>query len=611
MAGRVLVLDDIIEKDRLGCDIANKWTDWNNGRQIKLGEWQELKTYLYATSTAHTSNNALPWSNKTTLPKLTQIRDNLYANYIATMFPKRRWLNWEGESASDESRDKVEKIKNYMFWVVSQPQFKEEVKKLVLDYIDFGNCFSTVEWVDETEEDQYGIKTGFVGPRIVRLAPQDFVMNPIAPSFSNSPKIWRSVVNIGEAKEILERMSSTETDRELAQEVYDYLLQYRHTYAGYSPNDVTITDQSFMVDGFTSYKHYLDSGYVELLTFVGDIYDAENSRFLKNHLVVVIDRHKVAIKKPYPYPLAGAPVYHAGWRVRQDNLWAMGPLDNLVGLQYRLDHLENMKSDILDLVTYPVLKIKGTGAVGDFEWGPMERIYVDSDGDVEMVAPDVNALNMNLEISAIEARMEEMAGSPKEAMGFRTPGEKTAYEVQRLENAASRIFQNKISQFEEQIIEPLLNSMLVLAKRNLTDQNIRTIDDEWGTVDFQNISQRDLSANGRLKPVAARHFAEQAELIQNITNWSQTPLGMDPQIRQHFSSVKLAEIIEHSLNLEDYDVMVPYIGVSEAAEAQRLAQSSQESLMTEAMTPAGLTPDDYSEGSVDPGVFEQPQVDAG
>jgi hypothetical protein len=33
--------------------------------------------------------------------------------------------------------------------------------------------------------------------------------------------------------------------------------------------------------------------------------------------------------------------------------------------------------------------------------------------------------------------MEEMAGAPKEAMGFRSPGEKTKYEVQRLESAAS------------------------------------------------------------------------------------------------------------------------------------------------------------------------------
>jgi len=607
MVGKTLLLEDVIDKDTLGSSIANMWTTWNQGRQVKMGEWQELRRYLYATDTKHTSNSKLPWTNSTTLPKLTQIRDNLYANYIATMFPKRRWLNWEGQSAADEASGKVDSIKDYMMWAANQRQFKEEIKKLVLDYIDFGNCFSTVEWVDESQEnDRTGIKVGYIGPRIIRIPPQDICMNPTAASFSNAPKIYKTLMTIGEAKDVLERMSTTETDRELASKVFDYLLEVRHSASNFGETEIQVTDVAYSVDGFTSFKHYLQSDYVELLTFVGDIYDRENNVFLKNHLVVVIDRHKIAIKKPYPYPLAEVPLYHAGWRIRQDNLWAMGPLDNLVGLQYRLDHIENMKSDILDLVTYPVLKIKGTGAVGDFEWGPMERIYTDADGDVEMMAPDVNALNMNIEIAQIEQRMEEMAGSPKEAMGFRTPGEKTAYEVQRLENAAARIFQNKISQFEELIIEPLLNAMLVLAKENLTETTIRAIDQEYGVVDFQNITRSDLSANGRIKPIAARHFAEQAELIQNLTSWSQSPLGTDPTVRQHFSSLALAKVIEEVLNLQDYDIMIPYVGISEASESQKLMQAAQESQMTEAVAPTGLTPDDYSEPTADPSAFTPP-----
>lgn len=596
MVGRVLTLDALISKDSLGCAIANKWIEWDMGRQNKVSEWTEIRQYLYATSTKHTTNAKLPWSNSTTIPKLTQIRDNLYANYIATMFPKRRWLNWEGYAVSDETKKKTEAIKDYMMWAVSQRQFKEEIKKLVLDYIDMGNCFGTVEWVDESTEDKFtGIKSGYVGPRPVRIAPQDLVMNPTSASFSNTPKIWRSLMTIGEAKEMLERMSKTDVDRALADAVFDYLLDVRSSASAHGAADIQYTDTSFNIDGFSSFRHYLDSDYVELLTFVGDIYDRENNEFLKNHLIVVIDRHKVAIKRPYPYPLAEIPVYHAGWRVRQDNLWAMGPLDNLVGLQYRIDHIENMKSDIFDLTRFPVLKIKGAGAVGDFTWGPGERIYLDGEGDVEMVAPDVQVLQSNVEIQNYENTMEEMAGSPKEAMGFRTPGEKTAFEVQRLENAASRIFQNKISQFEEQIIEPILNAMLVLAKENLTDASIRTIDDEYGVVDFRNITRADLSANGRLKPVAARHFAEQAEMVQNLSNWSQSPLGQDPDIRQHFSSVKLADMIEDILNLQDYDVVTPYVRISEMAEAQRLTQTAQENLQNEALAPSGLTPDDYSD----------------
>src|SRR5690606_16457839 len=134
-----------------------------------------------------------------TLPKLTQIRDNLYANYMATMFPKRRWIRWEGQDQRDETREKISAIRDYIYWVVSQPHFKEEIKKLVLDYIDYGNCLGTIEWVDETTVEEDGtVKIGYVGPRIVRISPLDILMNPIASSFVDSPKIVRSLTTIGE-----------------------------------------------------------------------------------------------------------------------------------------------------------------------------------------------------------------------------------------------------------------------------------------------------------------------------------------------------------------------------------------------------------------------------
>ena len=120
----------------------------------------------------------------------------------------------------------------------------------------------------------------------------------------------------------------------------------------------------------------------------------------------------------------------------------MGPLDNLVGLQYRVDHLENLKADALDLTIHPPLKI--IGDVEPFTWGPEEVIHIPEDGNVEAMAPNAAAFQVNNEIAAILNIMEEMAGAPKEAMGFRSPGEKTAFEVQQLQNAASRIFQIKL-----------------------------------------------------------------------------------------------------------------------------------------------------------------------
>ena len=124
----------------------------------------------------------------------------------------------------------------------------------------------------------------------------------------------------------------------------------------------------------------------------------------------------------------------------------MGPLDNLVGMQYRIDHLENLKADAFDQIAVPLIKIKGL--VEDFEFQPGERIYTGEDGDVEFLRPESSILQANLEIQELEAEMEIMAGAPREAMGIRTPGEKTAFEVQRLDAAASRTFQHKINAFE-------------------------------------------------------------------------------------------------------------------------------------------------------------------
>lgn len=592
MVGKVLTLEDVITKDQLACEIAAQWHSWDMRRQVKKDEWTEIHKYVYATDTTKTANSTLPWNNKTTIPKLCQIRDNLFANYVARMFPKRKWLLWEGSREEDEAKAKVEAIKDYMSWVTSQKFFKDEVYKLIYDYIDYGNCFVTVDWVDETMIDpDTGLeKPGFVGPKPRRISPLDIVLNPVSPSAAESPKIVRSLMTMGEAKEVIQSISATPEDRETAEAVWEYMKDIRQHASSYG-GEFKEVDEYYNVAGFDTYKSYLDSNYVEMLTFFGDFYDRHADEFIKNAVIVIVDRHKVVIKKQHSAWTGDIPLYHAGWRVRQDNIWAMGPLDNLVGMQYRIDHVENLKADIFDLTVFPPIKIKGI--VEDFEWGPFERIHVDADGDVELMSPKADILTANVEIQAYEARMEEMAGAPKEAMGFRTPGEKTMYEVQRLENAASRIFSSKIAQFEEQILEPLLNAMLAEARANLNPTTIRIIDDEFNSASFRDLTKSDLSAQGRLKPVAARHFGEKAELVQNLTNFFGGPIGQDQQVQQHFSSVKLAKMFEEILGIEDWEIVQENVRISEMQDTQRMSNAGEEQVMMEAMTPAGIAEDDF------------------
>jgi hypothetical protein len=433
---------------------------------------------------------------------------------------------------------------------------------------------------------------------IRRISPLDIVFNPTAPSFEESPKIVRSLVSLGEVKEILEQQSTDDDEREAAEELWQYIRGIRES-VGSHQGETQSKDEIFNISGFDSYHQYLGSNMVEILTFYGDIYDVHNDVYLKNHVVKVIDRHKVISKKPSPSFFGTAPIYHAGWRVRPDSLWAMGPLDNLVGMQYRIDHLENMKADVFDLIAYPPLKV--SGYVDDFEWGPMERIYVGDGGDVTLMSPDTQVLNADNQIFLLEAKMEEMAGAPKEAMGFRTPGEKTKFEIQRLENAASRVFQNKIAQFERQVVERAVNAQLEMARRNLNTQTIRVFDDESKIAVFNTLTAQDIAGNGRLKPIAARHFAETSQMIQDLNSFFGSAAGQDPEIKQHFSTIKLARMYESLLDIENFGLVDEFIRISEQGEAQQHMATTQEQAVMQVETPSGIFADDADPEVIDEG----------
>lgn len=597
MTGRVLTLDGLISKDEIGCRIANMWVEWNGLRAPWLADVEEVRKYVYATSTKQTSNSSLPWKNSTTIPKMCQIRDNLYANYMATLFPKRRWLEWEAGDRKSNDREKRKAILDYMGYVLAQDRFKLEAGKLVMDYIDYGNCFATAEWIDERQTvNDPPVKVGYVGPALRRISPLDIVFNPTAPTFTEAPKIVKSLVSMGEIKKILESQS-TDENRQAYEDLFKYLNEIRGKARDTGVDEIKAVDAYFQMDGFGNFRDYLRSDVVEILTFYGDLYNYETQEFMQNVKIMVVDRHKVIAQGPNPSYFGFPPIFHVGWRVRQDNLWAMGPLANLVGMQYRIDHIENLKADAFDLLVFPPLKIKGY--IQDFTWGPMVKIQCGDEGDVEPMPPAFQILQANVEISNYANTMEEMAGSPKEAMGIRSPGEKTAFEVQRLENAWSRLYSSKTAQFEEQGVERWINAMLEMSRRNLSGvQEISVFDDEYKLQVFTSLTPDDLVGVGTLRPVAARNFAEKAEMVQNLTSLYASGLAQDQGIMVHFSGIGIAGMLEYGLNLEQWGIVQENIRISEQADTQRLQQSAQQQVQMENMTPSGLTPDDHS-ASVD------------
>lgn len=586
MTGRVMELHNVIEPDQRAVRITERFIEWDLMRQVKKNDWEEIRRYRYATDTTQTTNNTTPWKNKTTIPKICEIGDLLFANYMATAFPKRKWLRWDANNKDSNSVAKRDAIVNYMAWVIEQPMFKHEIEKILLDYIDFGNCFATVEWIDERAEQKGKTQSGYVGPMIRRISPLDMIFNPTAENFQHSPKIVRTIISMGELREMLDRVSNDE-NREEIQKLYHYLKDIRfraRTFQG----DWIQRDRLYAVDGFTSFRAYLLSDFVEVLTFYGDYHDYVNDTFHKNRVITVVDRHKLIGDKANPSFYGYPPIFHLPWRKKQENLWGMGPFDNLVGMQYRLDHIENMSADIFDFTTYPVQIVHGF--VEDYIWQPAEKIFTSEEGSVEVVQPKVEILTADMKMEKIMKLMEEMSGSPREAMGFRTPGEKTKYEVQRIENAGSRLYSNKIGQFEEHFLEPLMNAMLELAQRHMSGtQTVRIMDTDSNVAFFQQLNVEDITGIGRIRPIGARHFAEQAELIQNLTQLSQGPLWQ--YVQPHFSSIKLAKIFEDSFDLKEFEVVQPNVAIAEQADSQRLAQTLHEQLQMEAGTATGMGQD--------------------
>lgn len=571
--------------DILASKIADMWTRWDQARSVWKDDQQELRNYLFATDTRKTSNSKLPWKNSTVTPKLTQIRDNLHANYMAALFPSENWFFWESTDKDKELAKKRYAIVNYMKQKLKASNFQLLVSQLIYDYVDFGNVIATYDYVRDTISDKDGnVVQRYVGPKAYRINPTDLVFNPLSETFERTPVVRRMLKSIGDLLTDVETKPALNYNKG----VVDKALSFRQNFR----DDPEFKKELNMtIDGFGSADEYLDSDMVELLEFWGDIYDPDTKTLLRNQLITVIDRKWILRKQPNPMWTGSKPMFHCGWRLRTDNLWAQGPLDQLVGMQYRIDHLENLKADVFDLIAYPVMKVKGS-TVEEFEYEPGATVFVGDEGDLEFLRPDATALQADLQINELMNRMEELAGAPKQAMGIRTPGEKTKYEVQSLENAAGRIFQSKVSWFERNILEPLLNGMLAESIRNFEGvERIRTVDEDYGTESFVEVTKDDLMAAGKLYPIGARHFADQARFVQELAQTVQAVQAI-PTVAAHISGKAIAKALEENLGWQNYRIVQDNAMIFEQAETQRLMNQVAEDVQTEAtINPEGAMPE--------------------
>jgi len=579
MSDKVAEVRAVFAQDQMSSFIHNLWNSYYDQCAGKRAEWLELQKYIFATDTTTTTNASLPWKNSTTLPKLTQIRDNLHSNYLSYLFPNDKWLSWEAYTKDAAAHDKAKNIEAYMENKTRESNYRTVVSRLLLDYIDYGNAFVSVAFEQRYNKQPAKIIPGYIGPVAIRIDPKDIVFNPLADKFENTYKIIRSVKTLGE----LMKLSNDQPEMAFWKKALDRRAEMVSRLGAISREDFEKAEM-YSVDGFGNLYEYYQSEYVEILEFYGDYHNQVTGELSVNRQVTVIDRSYVVRDEPIATYSGRAPIRHVGWRLRPNNLWAMGPLDNLVGMQYRIDHLENLKADAMDLAVLPPLAI--VGEVEEFDWKPGGEIHLDEGGSISEVAKNINAIiTTDNQIDHIMDTMELMAGAPKEAMGVRTPGEKTAFEVQQLNSAAGRIFLEKVVNFEVNLVEPNLNDQLEISVRNQFElDTIRVIDDDLGVQQFKQITADDITAAGIIRPVGARHFAQQTQDLQNLVGVFNSPLGQ--LIRPHTSAIAVSQFVSDVIKLNGYEIFSPNVAVVEAQQTQALVQQAQEDQQVQNSVPS-------------------------
>lgn len=575
---RTFEIHELQQPDSLATAIANKFVGWDNARVRWYSNARETLENLYATSTRDIYNQSKEFDNSTHIPKLTQIRDMLITYYLDAMFSLPDYVEWEPydyESTDIMTRTTLKAIAKQM---VEDSNFQPTIRELIEDYVDFGNAFATVVNVKEVlHSDNNTFSIVYEGPKAVRINPMDVYFDPMAISFDKSPKVIRTIKTLGELIAEAEEMpEEAAAYKKALAKALDKRSQIHNT-IGANASD-SIKDDICNIAGLGSWSNYYNSDTVELLTFYGDLYDIEANKLYKNHRIVVMDRCSVLLKEPIKNYGFYSNIFKAGWRDRKDNLWSMSPLDNIKGMQFLVDFLENKRADIFNYISNPMWMTKGDVEMPEYLY-PGCHIAVDTDGDFRTVTPDATVLQADTYVDRYIALMEEMAGTPREAMGFRSPGEKTAFEVSQLNTASSRLFNEKTRKFEMEMLEPLITLMLRLYMSDMTRTVKVRRQDDSGAVFFQDVELAQLNAQGRFKAVGSNSYTEKARMAQSLMQIYNSAIPSDPLVFNYFEPATIAKMLAYTTGLDSFKgIIKENARISEELDVMQTREVAQQQL---------------------------------
>jgi hypothetical protein len=552
---------------------------WANARVEWEKDCRETLQYLYATSTNDIMNMSREYDNTTHIPKLTQVRDLLLTYYHDAIFSLPDFVEWEAYTSTSLTSAKNNALKNYVRQMLDASDFKETIDSLLEDYVDYGNCFAIPQYVQETYTTPSGVKkTLYEGAKLFKINPMDIYFDPSVADFAKAPKIVRSVLTLGELKAMVEDMPN---DTEY-KEALDKALAKRKDLKAFieETGSERIRNDELQIAGFSNLTTYYTSDTVELLTFYGDLYDIDEDKLYRNHKIVVMDRSCVLTKEPIMDLGRGCNILKAGWRDRKDSAWSMSALDNVKGMQYMIDFLENKRADIFNFISNPVVV-----TIGDVEMpdtlAPGTEIHCDRDASVQFPRPDATALAADTYVDRYMAIIEEMVGAPKEAAGFRTPGEKTAFEVSQLNSSASRVFNKMTRKFEKEIIEPAINLMLQMFLRMSQGKTIqlKVVDPETQAITFEQLRVDDLDGEGKFVAVGSETFTEKSRMAQTLMQMGNSGIYNDELVRNNFDPHKIADILAYTTGLDKFDgLLQDNARVAAQLQMQTAAEYAQQSV---------------------------------
>ena len=563
----------IADEHYLATRINSLWENfrYSSGYIQRADDVSEVKRFLNATSTYDTSNVYNDQSHTTHRPKIAQIADTLEAHYVSSLLPTDDWMTFTPDE--EDSADIVDrkKIESYIRNRHRLYDHRSIITKVLRDWIE-DIAIVEVVWTAETANNEVKgmpIK-GYVGPKIRRLDFERMAFDPRARSFDDSWKIIQSVKTYGDIAQEIEDETYPESYREVLKDAMLFRQYYREhpdvfgedwadaEYSGWGTNDF----------------YFRISESVEILTFYGTLYDVNKEELIVNQKIVIIDRKWLLLQEPVNTWNGKPHIFMSSWRDRPKNLIGMSPLENLTGMQFAINHLQNTRADALDTLLHPDRVQTMIDDERREEDGSLTYFSNEPGGNVRNIAPDANIAHTEADIEALERKMEEYAGVPRSAAGIKVPGEQTKFEVQTLRDAGTLLFQSKIKKFEKDILEKCLNAELELARSNL-DENLRILVDRPEGQVFDTIGPDLMEKKGTLVARGASHFIQQSRIVQELTQFLQN-LQAVPGLANHFPADRIAQAYNRLLgSFGSNDGLYEKFGaIAEAVEAAQVQQGA-------------------------------------